>query len=121
MAQDEALLEYPVGGSAETAAPSEAPSPILDAMDVNSIRARVPLPTQPLFRETGLGLTNPDSAMNAAEVDMAQMAGEREPWWGFSEADNSNLGFPIDWTCLLGESGDPSRQSGDPTMFWSQL
>lgn len=115
MARDEALLEYKVGG--ETAAPSAAPSPRLDAVDINSTFAQPAVVTKSLtfLPSSGLDLRAEESI---EAVDLAQTD---QPWLGLAEPESDSQLQSLDWSWLLGESGYPGYQTGDPNIFWSQL
>ena len=113
-AHDEALLEYMVGG--ETATPSAATSPRLDAMYVHNALTR-PSATQPLP-------SIPSNAVDLPEVqgiDGDGLTQTSQPWWGLTEPEKADEVFSLDWSWLLDESGHPGYQTGDPTTFWSQL
>lgn len=114
MARDEALLEYNVGE--ETAAPSEVSSPRLDAIDVNNAW-RQPSATTPSVSSVPSNTIEMSESQSIGGVDMAQ----NEQPWGFTQSEDRNQIFPMDWSWLLGESSHPGFQTGDPTVFWNQL
>lgn len=114
MARDEALLEYKVG--AETAAPTAISSPRLDAMDVR----RGPDRPSETLSIPAAEYESLESHSRPAVV-MDEMAQDPQLFGGPDVFDNLNQDFPLDWTWLLGESGPPGRQSGDPAIFWNQL
>ena len=108
--RDEALLEYKVGG--ETAATSAESSPRLDAMDIDNSDARNAT-VQSLSAMTPTALELPEAeSMNIPNIG---------PNVDLAEVEVDSQVFPLDWSWLLGESGYPGSQTGDPTMFWSQL
>lgn len=110
MARDEALLEYKVSG--ETAAPSASSSPVLDAMNVNNSITRHSAPQSIPDR-----FDLPETQC----INDIVMGGTAQPWWGLTDSESIDQSFMLDWSGLLGESGHPAYQTGDPTMFWSQL
>ncbi|OOQ81716.1 hypothetical protein PEBR_42865 [Penicillium brasilianum] len=104
---DEVLLEYRVDG--DTAAHTVAPSPRLDAIDVNSALGWSPLV---------------QSAPSAVSHTMGLSEGPRLDDHGL-ESTRSEYGLldepSLDWPWLLEESGLSVYQTGDPETFWSQL
>ncbi|ETI27801.1 hypothetical protein G647_00250 [Cladophialophora carrionii CBS 160.54] len=99
IARDEALLEYSV--DTETAPPSAAASPRLDAMDVRNALPRLPA-TQTLQSSA------PSDALNLPEIQGIQgpgMAPSPQPWWGLAEPENVDQVFSLDWSWFLDESG----------------
>lgn len=143
MARDEALLEYRVGG--ETEPSSAVSSPRLDAMDIGGPgAAAATLPSSSSVPPGGLGAAlrggvPGEAAAAATAVVPGQGAGVddgtaaaaglmhmAQPWWGLDDQTGNGDGaaqpvFPMDWSWLLGESGQAGYQTGDPTTFWSQL
>ncbi|KIW92796.1 uncharacterized protein Z519_06645 [Cladophialophora bantiana CBS 173.52] len=110
---DEALLEYKVGE--ETAPPSTAPSPRLDAMDVRHA-----------IRGPSVAHSLPYSASNALNLSEAQSEGAgvaqtAQPWWGLAQSENADQAFSLDYSWLLDESGLPWDQADDLTRSLSQF
>lgn len=103
---DEVLLEYRVDG--DTSAHTVAPSPRLDAIDVNSEFGWSPtVHSAPSAASHALGLPE-GHGMDAGGIDSSREYGLM---------DEPSLDLP--W--LLEESGPYVYQTGDPETFWSQL
>ncbi|CAH0057908.1 unnamed protein product, partial [Clonostachys solani] len=115
--RDEDLLEYDVGG--DTAAPSAAPSPRLDAIDVSSSMRRSSAAPLPPF--TSLPSTSHD-VPEPHPMDPSAVA-QVDPKWAFPANMSTENGqaFPLDWSWLLEEPGHQWDETGDPTFFWNQL
>ncbi|EXJ69787.1 uncharacterized protein A1O5_06858 [Cladophialophora psammophila CBS 110553] len=111
---DEALLEYKVGE--ETAPPSTAPSPRLDAMDVrHAIRGASVAHSLPYSASNALNLSE------AQSIEGAGVAQTVQPWWGLAQPENADQAFSLDYSWLLDESGLPWDQAGDFTRSLSQF
>jgi hypothetical protein len=115
--RDEDLLEYNVGG--DTAAPSAAPSPKLDAIDVSSSMRRSSAAPVPAF--TGLPSTSHDVS-EPHPMDPSAVA-QVDPKWTIPPNMSTENGqaFPLDWAWLLEQPGHQWDETGDPTFFWNQL
>jgi hypothetical protein len=104
---DEVLLEYRVDGDAS--AETVAPSPRLDAIDVNSGLGWSPsVQSAPSAASHVLGLPE-GHALDAGSTESTRLE--------YGLIDEPSL----DWPWLLEESGPSVYQTGDPETFWSQL
>ncbi|CAG9990677.1 unnamed protein product [Clonostachys byssicola] len=115
--RDEDLLEYNVGG--DTAAPSAAPSPRLDAIDVSSSMRRSSAALLPAFS----GLPSTSHEVSEPHPMDASAVAQADPKWTIPSnmmTDNGQA-FPLDWAWLLEEPGHQWDETGDPTIFWNQL
>jgi hypothetical protein len=120
--RDETLLEFRPAD--ETAAPSSAPSPHLDAMDVSRVLTQPAMigstPSMPTAEESatpGMGFTDPRGFQDMVIPHSSAV----HALWGLMEPEASEQVFPLDWSLLLGESELPGYQTGNPNMFWDQL
>ncbi|KAJ5775489.1 uncharacterized protein N7511_000500 [Penicillium nucicola] len=112
---DEVLLEYRTG--AEAVVPSTAPSPQLDAMDVNSSLSSSCTATHP--PESDVWSTPALQYVNESGTDQHLVSD-----WGAGDSEAQRYphsDLSLDWPWLLEESGHLGYQTGDPTIFWSQL
>ncbi|KAJ5692592.1 hypothetical protein N7462_002015 [Penicillium macrosclerotiorum] len=108
--RNEALLEYQVDG--EVTDQLVAPSPRLDAMDVNSA---VNISCSSVSQSShGLGLSLSTGASGSSN-NTAMSA------WHSPGPESQGQEFSFDWLWLLEESGQSIYQTGDPVTFWSQL
>ncbi|VUC23440.1 unnamed protein product [Clonostachys rosea] len=113
--RDEDLLEYNVG--AGTAAPSIAPSPRLDAIDVDKSLKQPSTAHSPAVGQ--LSLETLDMAVpQVMSVDGMSQADPK--WTGPADMNGENgQAFSLDWAWLLGELEPQWDQGRDPTLFWS--
>lgn len=101
------LLEYRIDG--DTATHTVAPSPRLDAIDVNSALGWSP---------TGQTVPSTTSHMLDLREGNGLTAGSPE----LTRSEYGLMDEPsLDWPWLLDESGPSVYQTGDPETFWSQL